>query len=145
MRRSVASVLLISFAIAASGCGEEAVRRKAEELRQAREDREAEERMYTEFKAAQQAGDDKDERQRQACRQAFRLFERAQSATDARAAEALYREGLAMCPEDEVGHFELGRLLAESGKSGEARREFEAALEINPDFRAARQELEQLR
>ncbi|HEY1373785.1 MAG TPA: tetratricopeptide repeat protein, partial [Candidatus Binatia bacterium] len=83
------------------------------------------------------------EKQR-ACRRAFRSFEQAQSANNPREAESFYREELALCPSDDVAHYELGRVLAGLGRTGEARQEFEAALNINPQFRGARQELSRL-
>jgi tetratricopeptide (TPR) repeat protein len=59
-------------------------------------------------------------------------------------ASALFRKGLALCPDDDVAHYELGKLLLASGKQNEARSEFEAALKINPNFGAARTALEGL-
>jgi tetratricopeptide (TPR) repeat protein len=83
------------------------------------------------------------EKQR-ACRAAFRSFEQAQAANNSREAESFYREGLALCPSDDVAHYELGRILADLGRRDEARREFEAALNINPQFSGAREELDKL-
>jgi tetratricopeptide (TPR) repeat protein len=83
------------------------------------------------------------ERER-ACRGAFKSFEQAQSANSPREAESFYREGLALCPSDDVAHYELGRILAGLGRREEARKEFEAALNVNPQFNAAREELEKL-
>jgi tetratricopeptide (TPR) repeat protein len=79
------------------------------------------------------------------CNRAFReYFEWAQTTADGDRAVALYREGLAICPDDEVAHYELGRLLAAQGRYPEARAEFESALKINPDFTDARARLEAL-
>ena len=79
------------------------------------------------------------------CNRAFReYFEPAQTTADGDRAVALYREGLAICPDDEVAHYELGRLLAAQGRYPEARAEFESALKINPDFTDARARLEAL-
>ena len=58
---------------------------------------------------------------------------------------ALYREGLSLCPEDEVAHYELGRALADRGRYLEAEREFEAALNLRPDFTDAKRQLESIR
>jgi Flp pilus assembly protein TadD len=80
------------------------------------------------------------------CSRAFRdYFEPAQITADADRAIILYRDGLALCPDDEVAHYEVGRLLAAQGQFAEAEREFEAALKINPDFTDARARLERLR
>ena len=79
------------------------------------------------------------------CNRAFReYFEPAQTTADGDRAVALYREGLAICPDDEVAHYELGRLLAAQGRYPEAGAEFESALKINPDFTDARARLEAL-
>ena len=58
---------------------------------------------------------------------------------------ALYRDGLAICPDDDVAHYELGRTLADAGRRTEAEGEYEAALKINPDFADARRQLEAVR
>lgn len=79
------------------------------------------------------------------CNRAFReYFEQAQTTADGDRAVTIYREGLAICPDDEVAHYELGRLLAAQGRYPEAVTEFESALKINPDFTDARARLEAL-
>ena len=128
-------VYAISFALFGLlliSCDNENIRRNAEILRQQEEEID---RMRKEL--AEQ------EKQR-ACRVAFRSFEQAQAANNPREAESFYREGLALCPSDDVAHYELGRILADLGRREEARQEFEAALNINPQFNGARQELEKL-
>ena len=50
----------------------------------------------------------------------------------------LYNQGLAICPDDDVAHYELGRALADAGRSAQAEKEFKTALRINPDFAVAR-------
>jgi len=52
---------------------------------------------------------------------------------------------LALCPDDEVAHYELGKTLADRGRYAEAEREFEAALKTNPDFVDAKNQLEAVR
>jgi tetratricopeptide (TPR) repeat protein len=80
------------------------------------------------------------------CNRAFRdYFERAQVTADGERAIALYREGVALCPDDDVAHYELGKLLAGQGLSREAEMEFERALKINPAFTDAKARLEALR
>jgi tetratricopeptide (TPR) repeat protein len=80
------------------------------------------------------------------CNRAFReFFEPAQTTADGDRAITLYREGLAICPDDDVSHYELGKLLAAQGRNPEADKEFEAALKINPDFTDARARLDALR
>jgi len=84
------------------------------------------------------------EQKYQECRRAFLYFEQAQVARDPREAESRYREGLQICPDDDVAHYELGRILADAGRRGDARDEFETALKLNPNFVAAREELDSL-
>ena len=80
------------------------------------------------------------------CNRAFReYFERAQTTADGDRAVTLYGEGLALCPDDDVAHYEMGRLLAAQGRYAEAEKEFAAALKINPDFTDARARLDALR
>ncbi|HTF93580.1 MAG TPA: tetratricopeptide repeat protein, partial [Verrucomicrobiae bacterium] len=57
----------------------------------------------------------------------------------------LYNQGLAICPDDDVAHYELGRALADAGRAAEAEKEFDTALRINPDFADARRQLENVR
>jgi tetratricopeptide (TPR) repeat protein len=80
------------------------------------------------------------------CSRAFRdYFEPAQTTADVERALALYREGLALCPDDDVAHYEVGRLLAAQGRDAEAEIELETALKLNPDFTDARARLDALR
>ncbi len=72
-------------------------------------------------------------------------FDKAQLSTNRDEAISLYRDGLAICPDDDVAHYELGRALAGSGRQAEAENAFEAALKINPDFTDARRQLEAIR
>jgi tetratricopeptide (TPR) repeat protein len=80
------------------------------------------------------------------CNRAFRdYFEPAQATADRERAIALYRDGIALCPDDEVAHYELGNLLAAQGLNREAEEAFEKALKINPAFNDAKARLEGLR
>ena len=77
---------------------------------------------------------------------AFRdYFEKAQAAADREKGIALYRDGLGLCPDDEVAHYELGKLLADRARYAEAEAEFQSALKINPDFVDAKKQLEDVR
>jgi tetratricopeptide (TPR) repeat protein len=94
------------------------------------------------LKAAQQA----EEKKLRDCNRAFRdYFEPAQTHADGDGAIALYRKGVALCPDDDVAHYELGKLLAARGLYREAEIEFEAALKINPAFTDAKARLDALR
>jgi tetratricopeptide (TPR) repeat protein len=138
---SICSVVFLGLALC--GCGNEAIQRNAEIIRQQEQEIDA-------LRAEDQRRRDEAERDRreeqtyQACRDAFVTFERAQTARNPREAESFYREGLALCPTDDVAHYELGRVLADGGRRAEARGEFEAALNLNPNFTAAREELDRL-
>ena len=80
------------------------------------------------------------------CNRAFReYFDKAQLATNREQAISLYRQGLEICPDDDVAHYELGRALADAVRFGEAEKSFEAALKINPDFTEARRQLDAIR
>ena len=80
------------------------------------------------------------------CSRAFRdYFDKAQLSTNRDEQITLYRQGLQLCPNDDVAHFELGRTLVDAGRRGEAEGEFEAALKINPGFAEARRQLDALR
>ena len=122
---------------------EDILRRQEEELRQLREEkrrREGGEGTGTGIEREEERA----ERKRQSCNDAFLKFEQAQAAAEPRDAVALYREGLGLCPDDDVAHYELGKILAGMGRREEARREFDAALKINPNFKGARQELDKI-
>jgi tetratricopeptide (TPR) repeat protein len=80
------------------------------------------------------------------CNRAFRdYFEPAQITVDGERAIALYRAGVALCPDDDVAHYELAKLLAARGLDREAEKEFAAALKINPSFTDAKARLDALR
>jgi tetratricopeptide (TPR) repeat protein len=131
---------LLSVVICLSACETEAIRRQQEEIRR----QEAEIKKLREEIDAEAAARKEEEQRTQKCASAFRYFERAQGAEDPRGAVALYREGLDLCPDDDVARYELGKIFAGMGRRDEARAEFEAALKINPNFQGAKRELEKL-
>ena len=88
---------------------------------------------------------EKEEKERVACNQAFSAFDAARKAKNDDEAIVRYREGLDLCPSDEVAHNELGEIYARSGRTADARIEFEAALKLNPNFARAQKNLEALR
>ena len=132
---------LILAAMALSSCLTAELEKQAETLKE----QEAEiARQRKEIEALISGQQAQDKRLRD-CNRAFReYFEQGQTTADGDRAVALYREGLAICPDDEVAHYELGRLLAAQGRYPEAEKEFESALRINPDFTDARARLEAL-
>jgi tetratricopeptide (TPR) repeat protein len=138
--RLFASVILV--ATSSLACLNEALERQAEQIKQ-QEMEIARQRKELEALAAGQKIQDQKQRD---CVRAFReYFDKAQLSTNRDEAISLYRKGLEICPDDDVGHYELGRALAGSGQPVEAEKAFEAALKINPDFTDARRQLEAIR
>jgi tetratricopeptide (TPR) repeat protein len=131
--------LLFPLAFLAS-CNTEVLRQQEELIRKQQEELARQRKEIEELKLAQQ----REQERREACNRAFRSFEQAQAAKDRDQAIALYRKGLALCPDDDVAHYELGKLLLQAGKRAEARTAFEAALQLNPNFTAAREALDGL-
>jgi tetratricopeptide (TPR) repeat protein len=132
----------ILVATSSLACLNEALEKQAEQIKQ-QEMEIARQRKELEALAAGQKIQDQKQKD---CVRAFReYFDKAQLSTNRDEAISLYRNGLAICPDDDVAHYELGRALAGSGRPAEAERAFEAALKINPDFTDARRQLEVIR
>jgi len=125
-----------------SACMSEVLDRQAEQIRQQNEEI-ARQRKELETLAA---GKQLQDRQQQDCNRAFRdYFDKAQLSANRDEVLSLYSKGLALCPDDDVAHYEFGRALADAGRRAEAEKELEAALKINPGFAEARRQLEALR
>ena len=125
-----------------AGCMSEALDRQAEQIRQQNEEIARQRKELDALMAGKQAQD----QQQRDCNRAFlEYFDKAQTSTNRDEVLALYREGLKLCPDDDVAHYEFGRALTAAGRRAEAEEEFTAALKINPNFEAARKQLEQLR
>ncbi|MEW6300198.1 MAG: tetratricopeptide repeat protein, partial [Thermodesulfobacteriota bacterium] len=75
----------------------------------------------------------KEEQEREACNRAFSLFDAARNAPTEEEAIDRYREGLALCPADDVAHNELGELYMRLGRKDEAVAAFTEALRLNPN------------
>jgi tetratricopeptide (TPR) repeat protein len=136
----IALVLLAGLIL--SACSSEVLERQAEQIRQQNEEIARQRKELEALAAGKQIQSQKEED----CRRAFRdYFDKAQLSTQRDQAIALYRQGLAICPDDDVAHYELGRALADAGDFAEAEKEFEAALRINPDFADARRQLDAVR
>jgi tetratricopeptide (TPR) repeat protein len=134
--------MLLPAFLLASSCLTAELEKQAETLKQQEAEIARQKKEIDELKAGQQAQNKK----LRDCNRAFRdHFEGAQTTADGGRAIALYREGLALCPDDDVAHYELGRLLAAQGRYPEAETEFEAAIKINPDFSDARARLDAVR
>jgi tetratricopeptide (TPR) repeat protein len=125
-----------------SACNSEVLQKQAEQLKEQEQEIARQRQEIDALLAAQKT----QEQQRRDCNRAFReFFDKAQLANDRDSAIALYRDGLALCPDDDVAHYELGKVLAEGGRYQEAEQEFEAALKINPGFGDAKKQLESVR
>jgi tetratricopeptide (TPR) repeat protein len=135
-------VVLFFFLVVTSflpGCNSEVLEKQAEQIKQ----QQAEITRQRQEIDALMAGQKIEEQKRRDCNRAFReYFEKAGATTDRQRAIALYRDGLALCPDDEVAHYELGKALVDQGRHAEAEKEFEAALKINPGFADAKKQLE---
>ena len=125
-----------------ASCGSEALERQAEQLRQQQIQLDRQRQEIDDLLAKQKTRD----QQSRDCERAFReYFEKAQTSSDPEQAIVLYRQGLAICPNDDVAHYELGKVLTDVGRTAEAERAFEAALKINPDFVDAQKRLDTLK
>jgi tetratricopeptide (TPR) repeat protein len=142
MNRRSGLFLLAVFVATLFACNSEMLQKQAEQIKQ-QELQIVQQRKDLE---AMLAGQKLQDQKQQDCNRAFRdYFEKAQMASAGDQAVALYREGLSLCPEDEVAHYELGRALADRGRYLEAEKEFETALNLRPDFTDARRQLESIR
>jgi tetratricopeptide (TPR) repeat protein len=125
-----------------AGCSSEVLEKQAEQLRRQEIEIARQRKEINDLLAGQKVQDQKS----RDCNRAFReYFEKAQTSSDHEQAIALYREGLAICPDDDVAHYELGKVMVERGLYAEAEKEFEAALKINPDFVDAKKQLDTVR
>jgi tetratricopeptide (TPR) repeat protein len=142
MSRISGVISLAIFTVAMFACNSEMLQKQAEEIKQ-QELEIARQRKDLEAMLARQKLQDQ---KQQDCNRAFRdYFEKAQIASAGDKAIELYREGLSLCPEDEVARYELGRALADRGRYVEAEKELETALSLRPDFTDARRQLESVR
>jgi tetratricopeptide (TPR) repeat protein len=137
---ALAGTLLIPITF--SACNSEVLQKQAEQLKHQEEEIARQRQEINTLMAAQKV----QEQQRRDCNRAFReFFDKAEVSSDRDKAIALYREGLALCTDDDVAHYELGKILAEAGRTQEAEKEFEMALKINPGFIDAKKQLESVR
>lgn len=142
MRNLIAGIFLCAGGFVFAGCNSEVLERQAEQLRQQEIEINRQRKELEALAAGQKV---QDERLRD-CTRAFRdYFDKAQLSTNREETISLYRQGLKICPEDDVAHYELGRALADAGRPAEAADAFEAALKINPDFADAKRQLETIR
>lgn len=143
MRFLFASGLVLAAIMAVVvSCNSEILEKQAQQIKEQQAELARQRKEIDELLGNQQI---QDQKQRD-CNRAFRdYFEKAQNSADTDKAISLYREGLTICPDDEIAHYELGKTLAAGGRTAEAEKEFEAALKSNPDFLDAKARLETLR
>ncbi len=135
LRLSIFSMVALFLA----ACNSEVLERQAEQIRQQEIEISRQRKELEALAAGQQIQDEK----QKDCVRAFRdYFDKAPLTTDREEAISLYRKGLAICPDDDVAHYELGRALVDAGRTAEAANEFEAALKINPAFADAKKQLD---
>ena len=128
---------ILSLSSCLTGYLEEDLKKQQEQLKEQNAELA---RQRSELEALRQGKQTSDQ-----CNRAFRdYFDKAQVSTNRDEQISLYRQGLQLCPGDDVAHYELGRVLVDAGQRGEAEKEFEAALRINPDFAEARRQLDSL-
>lgn len=131
--------LLFLFMIPLAACSSAVLERQEAEIREQQAEIARQQKELEALRAGQQMQDQK----QKDCARAFRdYFDKAQQSTDHDQVISLYRDGLAICPDDDVAHYELGKALADAGRPADAEKEYEAALKINPDFGDARRQLE---
>ena len=82
------------------------------------------------------------EKEREDCNTAFYTFEEARKSPEGEVAIAKYREGLALCPTDDVAHNELGELYLRQGRRAKAILAFEEAVRLNANFVRAQRNLQ---
>lgn len=131
----VAFCLMVLFI---SSCESELIQQQKERILRQEEELAQQRREIEQLAAAKQ----KEEQKKRNCNRAFGDFEKAQAVKEPREAASLYRQGLKLCPDDDVAHYELGKILQGMGQTQDARTEFAAALKINPNFRDAKRQLE---
>jgi tetratricopeptide (TPR) repeat protein len=135
-------VWVLLIAVVLTACNSEVLERQAEQIRQ----QEAEIARQRKELEALATGQKVQDQQRRDCMRAFRdYFDKAQLSTNREESISLYRQGLVVCPDDQVAHYELGRALADAGRLTEAEKSFEAALKIDPDFSDAQKQLDAIR
>ena len=140
--KSTGKGFLLSIVLVAAACNSEVLERQAGQIREQEQEIARQRKELEALAAGQQIQDQK----QQDCNRAFRdYFDKAQQSTNREQTIALYRDGLTICPDDDVAHYELGRALADAGRPADAEREYETALKINPDFGDARRQLEAIR
>jgi tetratricopeptide (TPR) repeat protein len=142
VQRALRILSVVACATLLAACMSEALDRQAEQIRQQNEEIARQRKELETLAAGKQI---QDQRQ-QDCSRAFRdFFDKAQLSTNRDETIALYRQGLQLCADDDVAHYELGRALADAGRRDEAEKEFDAALKINPGFAEARRQLDAVR
>jgi len=131
-------LVLFSLVFMLSSCESELMRQQEKQIILQQKEIDQQKREIEALKLKKQ----NEEKKRSNCYRAFRDFEKAQTVKDPHKAVSIYRQGLSICPDDDVAHYELGKILRGVGQTKAAEKEFEAALKINPNFTEAKLQLE---
>src|ERR1044071_1288166 len=113
--KSTGKGFLLSIVLVAAACNSEVLERQTAQIREQEQEIARQRKELEALAAGQQVQDQK----QQDCNRAFRdYFDKAQQSTDRERTIALYRDGLAICPDDDVAHYELGRVRGGRGARG---------------------------
>src|SRR5687768_11560253 len=101
--RTVRLSMLCAGGLMLAACNSEILERQAEQIRQQEVEIDRQRKELEALAAGQQIQDEK----QKDCIRAFReYFDKAQLSTHREEAISLYRRGLAICPDDDVAHYE---------------------------------------
>ena len=140
-RESVLLITLLVLSTFLTGCLGRLLEEQRAEIQRQQEELE---RFRQEMKALAQQRQ-KEQQEQEACNRAFYEYEAARRVEDPEEAIARYRQGLQLCPNDDVAHNELVELYLQQKRLAEAITEFTEALRINPNFSRAQKNLEAVR
>ena len=126
-------ITLLVLSTFLSGCLGKLLEEQRAEVQRQQEDLE---RLRQETAALYQRRQ-KEQQEQEACNQAFYKYQAARKTENLQDAIMHYRQGLQLCPNDDVAHNELGQIYLQQGQLAETITEFTEALKITPNFSLA--------